>query len=364
MSGQTIVVFVHHGLGDLLMAIPLLRSCDDALAPGGRLVLFVKSRTEARLLELIPWRSRVLVRTLARGGMLGSGRLLRMAFRLRACKPTALLAPHATDGIGMALLSAVIGARCSIGPEGRWSRIGFSRRVASSPGTHKVRLYLRFGEAIGLPAIAEPDIRVPVPAGARAQAARRLRRRSPGERWVAIAPGSGVVEAHKRWPPPLYRSLLAKLVALSPEVRIGLFGPPSEWPLLRSLTEGESALADRAEIFAESDVGKALALLGHFDVLVTGCCGAGHMAAAVGLPVVALFGPTDPASTAPFTPKLRVLRAGLPCSPCYRKGFISGCGAPVCMSRIDPEDVFGAVLGWLRDDQGEDPRACLAAAPN
>jgi lipopolysaccharide heptosyltransferase II len=58
------------------------------------------------------------------------------------------------------------------------------------------------------------------------------------------------------------------------------------------------------------------ALLTRLDVFVTGDTGPMHLAAAVGTPVVALFGPSDPRRYGPLGPRHRVLRVQLPCSPC------------------------------------------------
>jgi len=64
-----------------------------------------------------------------------------------------------------------------------------------------------------------------------------------------------------------------------------------------------------------------------------------HLAAAVGTPVIALFGPTDPARTGPYGTGHTVIRAGLSCSPCLLKK----CPTKQCMEDILPEQVFAAV---------------------
>ena len=78
-------------------------------------------------------------------------------------------------------------------------------------------------------------------------------------------------------------------------------------------------------------------------LLVTTDSGPMHLAAAVGTPVVALFGPTDPARTGPYGPGHRIIRKGLSCSPCFRKR----CETPRCMTDISVEEVFAAVKEML-----------------
>jgi 3-deoxy-D-manno-octulosonic-acid transferase/heptosyltransferase-1 len=79
------------------------------------------------------------------------------------------------------------------------------------------------------------------------------------------------------------------------------------------------------------------------NLLITTDSGPMHLAAAVGTPVVALFGPTDPALTGPYGPGHRIIRKKLSCSPCLRKR----CKAPRCMTDISVDEVFTAVKVML-----------------
>ena len=72
--------------------------------------------------------------------------------------------------------------------------------------------------------------------------------------------------------------------------------------------------------------------------VITTDSGPMHLAAAVGTPVIALFGPTDPARTGPYGQGHTVIRANLPCSPCLLKK----CPTKKCMEEITPEQVYAA----------------------
>ena len=74
-------------------------------------------------------------------------------------------------------------------------------------------------------------------------------------------------------------------------------------------------------------------------LLVTTDSGPMHVAAAMGTPVVALFGPTDPVRTGPCGPGHSVIRRALPCAPCLRKR----CDNPRCMTEISVDEVFETV---------------------
>jgi heptosyltransferase I len=81
------------------------------------------------------------------------------------------------------------------------------------------------------------------------------------------------------------------------------------------------------------------------DLLIANDSGPVHMAAAVGTPVLAVFGPTDPARTGPYGPGHRVLTAALPCRPCYSRT----CRRPgiPCLEGVTPERVRNAALEML-----------------
>jgi heptosyltransferase-1 len=79
-------------------------------------------------------------------------------------------------------------------------------------------------------------------------------------------------------------------------------------------------------------------------LLVTTDSGPMHLAAAVGTPVVALFGPTDPSRTGPCGDGHRVVRTGISCSPCFRKR----CGNPRCMTEMTVAEVLAAVKETMR----------------
>lgn len=78
-------------------------------------------------------------------------------------------------------------------------------------------------------------------------------------------------------------------------------------------------------------------------LVITTDTGPMHLAAAVGTPVVALFGPTDPERTGPYGPGHVVVRTGISCSPCFKKK----CADPRCMYEITSDLVFHEVAKRL-----------------
>jgi 3-deoxy-D-manno-octulosonic-acid transferase/heptosyltransferase-1 len=78
-------------------------------------------------------------------------------------------------------------------------------------------------------------------------------------------------------------------------------------------------------------------------LVITTDSGPMHLAAGMGTPVIALFGPTDPARTGPYGAGHRIIRRGLDCMPCFRKR----CETRTCMREITAEEVFAAAEEML-----------------
>lgn len=91
---------------------------------------------------------------------------------------------------------------------------------------------------------------------------------------------------------------------------------------------------------AELDPVELAAVLARARLLVSNDSGPMHLAAAVGTPVVAFFGPTDPGRTAPAGSPSRILDRYVFCSPCYLKACPYG---HECMKEISVEDALRAV---------------------
>jgi ADP-heptose:LPS heptosyltransferase len=96
----------------------------------------------------------------------------------------------------------------------------------------------------------------------------------------------------------------------------------------------------------KTDLAQLAELYRRCALLITNDSGPMHIAAAVGTPVVAIFGPTDPALTGPYGKQHVVLRAGIPCSPCL-KPYCTHTPRMECMSLVSVEQVLEAVKGYI-----------------
>ena len=163
----------------------------------------------------------------------------------------------------------------------------------------------------------------------------------------------------------LFRSLLGPRVALLPFSR----WPSKDWPLAsfarvgRELQEHLNAtiyiLSGALEQHPAAELKKELGgrvinltgkttlthlagLLREMDLVIANDSGAMHLAAAMGAPVFALYGPTDPVRTGPCGARCRVLRGKLRCQPCFAERCRFRDNS--CMLTITPEAVINAAL--------------------
>lgn len=347
------VLLLKNGMGDVLMALPLVRQCVTFLQPNDEALILVKSAAEETIIknERLD-NGRVRIETV--GDIWGGARwgTMRLALRLRQYRPSVLLLPHSTAGAKMTMFALLAGAETTVAPESALNALVFGRGVAFVESEHKVLRYLRFAERAGLGVPAVIDTRISLGKEHRAGAQQFFIGWEPTQIWIGLAPGSGHIEAHKRWPISHYVSLAERLLDRDPKFRIALIGSPAERELITTLVT--RIRSERVIEVIQPNIMIAAAALTFCSCLVAGCSGSGHLAAAVGTPLVALFGPTNPHSTGPYASRRRIVRAGIRCSPCYRIGFIEGCGTPICMSLIDVNRVEGEVILALEGKDSED----------
>jgi lipopolysaccharide heptosyltransferase II len=160
--------------------------------------------------------------------------------------------------------------------------------------------------------------------------------------------------AIKQWEPERFAELASRLIRTR-GAGIVLTGTTADRPLVDKVA-GALAKAAVIDLAGALDLPTLAAVLERLDVFVTGDTGPMHVAAAVGVPIVAVFGPSDPARYAPRDPMHRVVRVDLPCSPCNRiRRPPERCvgHTPDCLTGIDVEMVYRAVEATL--DRNREP---------
>jgi heptosyltransferase-2 len=180
-------------------------------------------------------------------------------------------------------------------------------------------------------------IRLQVPSAAREAAQTSLSRAGARkDAWrCAIAPGASYGAA-KCWPPERFAALADRLISEC-GADVILFGTPSEKEMAARIRSAMKC--NPISLVGQTSMRDLAAFVSACSIFIGNDSGAMHVAAAVGLPVIGIFGPTDPEGTAPLTPQFTLIREPVSCSPC----FLRSC--PVdhrCMTRISVDAVFSA----------------------
>jgi heptosyltransferase II len=158
---------------------------------------------------------------------------------------------------------------------------------------------------------------------------------------IAIGAGASYGSA-KCWPPERFADFINRF-RLHTDADVILFGTASEQKVSEAIAAG--IIGRSFSLVGKTAIAAFPALLSRCHLFVGNDSGAMHVAAAVGLPVVAIFGPTDPHGTAPITPRCTVVQEKPYCSPC----FLRRCPTDHrCMTSVRAEAIEAAARAWLR----------------
>jgi heptosyltransferase II len=338
-----ILIRATNWVGDAIMALPALRAV-RARFPEARIAIVARPyvadiyRGQKICDELISYDPKG-----AHAGLNGRESLAR---ELRTQKfDVALLLQNAFDAAWLAWRAA-IPERVGYARDGR--SVLLTKRIAvpkhSEIPPHEQFYYLelvrRAGWISSLP--GESFVTLDVSEEHRRQAEETLSSAGARQNVARIAIGAGAsYGSAKCWPPDRFADFVNRF-RLHTDADIILFGTAAEQKVSEAIAGGIKGPS--ISLVGKTVIADLPALLSQCQMFVGNDSGAMHVAAAVGLPVVAIFGPTDPHGTAPITPRCTVVQEKPYCSPC----FLRRC--PIdhrCMTSVRPEAVEAAARRWL-----------------
>jgi heptosyltransferase-2 len=222
-------------------------------------------------------------------------------------------------------------------------------RGVARPGArlHQSQYYLELVRGLGFEALQEPPRVCPsAETERRAAAFAETHGLSGAATVVGFAPGAAYGHA-KRWPPGRVAEVIVRLTRESGATCV-LFGAASDRPAGREIESSLPPDVRAINAIGRTDLRLLAGVVARCAAFVSNDSGAMHLAAALGVPLVALFGPTDDRVTAPLGGPSRTGRDSEPevltrpvfCRPCMLRD------CPIdhrCMKRITVDDVFGAV---------------------
>jgi heptosyltransferase-2 len=322
---ERVVVRAPNWLGDVVLSLPALRDVRKAF-PTARLAVMARAWV-AEVYRAVPDVDAILESRSHRDDVAA----LRGAFDLAVLLPnsfgTALVAwragvPHrwgyATDGRGLLLTR-----RCRV--------------PAAVRGRSQVYYYRAMLEGLGLAIEGPPDASLACPAPWRERGLSLLGGAGPV---IGVNPGAFYGSA-KRWPAERFAAA-ADLVARRLGAAVAIVGSPAERPIGERIA---GLLRAPARVLCgETTLAELVGVLAGLRLLLTNDSGPMHLAAALGTPLVAVFGSTDWTETAPFGERAAVVREEVECAPCLLRE------CPIdhrCMTRVAPDRVAKEALALL-----------------
>ena len=299
-------------LGDVILSLPALRDLRSNF-PAARLEVLAKGGV-AELYRAVPGVDAVR----ESHGHLEDIEGLRGAF------DAAVLLPN-SFGSALAVWRAGVPERWGYATDGRGLLLTRSARVPRDVrGRSQVYYYRAMLAGVGLDASGAADASLRCPEDWGARAAELLGHEGP---WLGLNPGAFFGTA-KRWIPERYAAV-GDLVSRRAGTRVAILGGRAERPLGEAIAAGMRT---------------PVRVLSRLRLLVTNDSGPMHVAAALGVPLVAVFGSTDWRETAPVGDRARLVREPVPCAPCLLRT------CPIdhrCMRRVTVDQVANAALAVM-----------------
>jgi heptosyltransferase I len=218
---------------------------------------------------------------------------------------------------------------------------------------HAVDWYLEVLRRLGVPVDGDFEW---LPKRTNVASAVKGKWRADSSRWVALQPGARW--SNKRWPVEHFAELVRRLAADCEDLNFVIFGGTGDVALGECVARAEPQRC--LDLTGRTSLPEMIEWIRLCELMVTNDTGPMHVAAALGKPVVALFGPTEPRRTGPYGQVDRVLRLSwLPCAPCLK----DTCAYPKpleCLRAIAPVTVHAEVRRRLAARKGEGQRGVPA----
>jgi len=161
---------------------------------------------------------------------------------------------------------------------------------------------------------------------------------------LGLAPGA-IYGPAKRWPPERFAAV-GDLAADRWGAKVVVMGSKGEGAICEAVTR--AMVSPVLNLCGRITLGEAMAVIRRCRTFLTNDSGLMHVAAALDVPLVAIFGSTDPVATGPRNRRARVVRRPMPCSPCLKPECFEAYG---CLTAIEPGQVWDELVN-LRKEEG------------
>lgn len=319
-------------IGDMVLLTPALRALKQAY-PESHLELLLRPRV-ADLMESHPYVDACIVDEKTAGHCRSLPRLVR---RIRDKSFDLVVVLHPTS-FRNALLPFLARIRIRVGTNVGGRGILLTKSCRDDTNVHEVHRYLRVLRLL--------DIDTPSDAlefwhtdADRHFIENLLRTEGVSFDDRLIAVNLGTTWTTKRWDLTKFTEVIQQITRLVPEAKVVLTGSFTE----QRLTEALPPSLPTVNLVGKTSILQLGALLERCEVCLTCDSGPMHIAAAVGTPTVALFGPTDPMRHRPYGIGDTVIEKSVSCRPCYKRRCHRQDAPHLCMQEIGTDEVVKAV---------------------
>ena len=330
LSYKKVLIVKPSGVGNMIMSIPMLKALRSCLPEA--VIELACYKAEAPLAKRFVDRVHIIGKDSA------DGRANRSAINelvSRECFDLAIYPPFTNVGFPTEIMAGAI--------PNHWRHpcVDFTMRHEVLHNFDFARM-AGFTEGMPSMALAVSDFKTPL---------------EPGFIAVHIGTSGSYHMQKKRWPIAFWASLIERLTESFEIILVGGENEEKDMLDLLPLLSYETRRQVCSSI-GKTSIEETAALLSKASMLISNDSGVMHLAAAVGTPVVAIFGPTSTVKNAPWlsAEKCRVLTSGIFCRPCYTSSAerLNWCADQICLKDVSPNQVVDAVRDLMSQTIGRD----------
>lgn len=315
------------GIGDWLFFTPVIKAL-MVKYPSLKIDVILGTPSTKQIVELYP-EVKIKAITDVRKGLVG---ILKAAVKTWRTKYDAVIFTAGVDSRKADKLASLIKAKRKIALRTRQHNPRFLSDVAQyNPCIHRVENNLKVLDMLEIERPKEPNPFLPFTT---------LQKVKPDS--ILIHPGSDKVNSFKRWSAERFAAVAEILLNQSWNVSI-ILGPDED----ELLTYFECLKKhNRFKTHINLPLPKLLDVIRSYNIFLNTDSGLGHLASALGVKTVTIFGPGDPTQIRPYGEKCTIVKTSqeLHCMPCMRSDGMYGCKERTCLTDIGVEEVLNTII--------------------
>jgi ADP-heptose:LPS heptosyltransferase len=356
-QNKKILVFGLVGLGDMIQFSPCLKILREGFS-NSQIIMFTNRDAVGALFKKSPYLDEVIYFDFLKAKIFEKIRFMR-SLRRRHFDISILPFPSYRREFNIA--SRIVGATSRYSfkfSKGNLRELSFLNncRIDADPALHNVENDLKLMRELGLRTTGDEKYELPVqPSTSFVDSFLRERNINPSDLKIGVHPGTDTRGKDRRL--DVYKfAEISGYLADKYNAKVFVFLGPHEENLKNEFLS--SVGKHRPVIVENMEIEKVAQLISTCNIFISSDSGLMHIASAMGVPTIAIFGPTNPVFVRPWGVRHEIVRLGLECSPCFVFTEKHPLNAPLieckidekfaCMRRIESEDVLVKVEKMIR----------------